>query len=376
MARKDFQSPSFLTFILYNRYKGHNLYIRRLNVTMSDFQGFPPRPNLTGYTAVPNVFFDEVLPKINNMSELKILLAVFRKTYGWVKEIDPNTGQPIYKLEDEISYSQFEQLTGLSSTSVATGLTRAQNDGYLEKVQQGNFNGVTSAYRVITDDGSHRLPPRPQPTPKATTPIPQSPRKEGSPIQYLHVDDGDIEIPKRFGTSIADIMGEKQKKNEVEKTYNQDLSTEKNDILGEIFGSKAAKTIEPKKQKEKTITPHQEFIKNWIRCYYSTLNVPYGNINGKEHGHIKSLVKDFDSPILIKAMEFYFKNYQNLEGVPSDYPSITIFYSWRKKIIPSSQMGVVKPKTTQEKPSRNAREFDEQKFNESGGDFFANRRRR
>lgn len=333
---------------------------------MTDFQGFPPRPNLTGYTAVPNVFFDEVLPNINNMSELKILLAVFRKTYGWVKEIDPNTGQPIYKLEDEISYSQFEQLTGLSSTSVANGLSRAQSDGYLEKVQQGNYSGLTSAYRVVTTGGAQiQQKPQPRTNPKAKTPTPVEPQKN-SPIKYLQVDDGDIDVPKRFGTPIAELIGHKK---EVEKSYQQDLSTEKKDILGEIFGSKPSNKPEPKQEKEKKFTPHQEFIKNWVRCYYSKLNVPYGNINGKEHGHIKSLIKDYDLPILIKAMEFYFNNYQNLDGVPADYPNITIFYSWRKKIIPTSQQGIIPSKV---KPSRNAREFNENKFNE-GDDFFDNR---
>lgn len=325
----------------------------------SKFEGFPSRPNLQGYTALPNVFFDEVLPNINNMSELKILLAVFRKTYGWVKEIDPNTGQPIYRLEDEISYSQFEKLTGLSSTSIATGLTRAINDGYLEKVQQGNYSGVTSAYRIVTSDGSK---PRPQPIPEPEKSKPQKQNKP--PVKYFPVDDGDVDVPKRIGTSLETLMTGQQK--EVEATYNPSLSPEKEDILGEIFGSTSTPEPEPKKEKKKT--PHQEFISNWYRCYYSKFNLTYGNLTGKEHGHIKSLLKDYDLPTLIKAMEFYFKNHDKIEGVPNDYPSITIFYSWRKKIIPASQHGIIKQDN---KPSRNAREFDEQRFQEED-DFFDN----
>lgn len=330
---------------------------------MTDFQGFPSRPNLQGYTAIPNVFFDEVLPQINNMSELKILLAVFRKTYGWVKEIDPNTGQPIYKLEDEISYSQFEQLTGLSSTSIATGLTRAQNDGYLEKVQQGNYSGVTSAYRIVTSDGTKPKPQIPQP-PKEQ---PKKTQSQQASVQYLTVDDNDVAVPKRFGTSLEELTTGGQK--EILETYQKELSPEKQDILGEIFGSTSAQKPEPKKEKQST--PHQEFIRNWYRCYYATQNIQYPTITGKEHGHIKSLLKDFDITNLVKALEFYFTHYKEGIGtVPITPPSITIFYSWRTTIIPASQTGIV-PKANNNKPNRNSREFDEQKFNE-GDDFFDN----
>ena len=330
---------------------------------MTGFQGFPPRPNLTGYTAVPNVFFDEVLPNINNMSELKILLAVFRKTYGWVKEIDQATGQPIYKLEDEISYSQFEQLTGLSSTSIATGLTRAQNDGFLEKVQQGNYSGTTSAYRVVTNDGS-QIVVQPQPN------IPQhAPTNEPktAPIQYLPMDDSEVAVPKSVGTPMASLI-ETNPSGQVDKTYNQALSPEKKDILGEIFGSTPTTKSEPK---EKKSTPHQEFMKCWLRLYRTTLNVPYGNFTGKEHGHVKSLLKEYDLPTLIKAMEFYFKHYKEIDFLPSDHPKLAIFYGYRKSIIPASQHGLVnKPNNKTQKPNqRTTREFDPNKFDE-GDDYF------
>ena len=327
---------------------------------MTGFQGFPPRPNLTGYTAVPNIFFDEVLPKINNMSELKILLAVFRKTYGWVKDIDPNTGQPIYKLEDKISYSQFEKLTGLSSTSIATGLSRAQMDGFLEKVEQGDFSGKTNAWRVVTSGGAQIIIEQPQPPQLTQQPSPNKPH-----VQYLDVDKADVAVPKHFGTSIADLIGNKQ----VENTYNQALSAEKKDILGEIFGSTTPMKSEPKKASEKKTTPHQEFIKHWYGNYISKFNVTYGSMTGKEHGHVKALLKDYDLPILIHAMQFYFNHYDKIEGLPADHPKISIFYGWRKTIIPASQHGVVQPQ--QKSKQRNVREFNPDNF-AGEDDFFDN----
>jgi hypothetical protein len=317
---------------------------------MSKFHGFPPRPDLQGYTAIPNVFFDEVLPNINNMSELKILLAVFRKTYGWVKEIDQNTGQPIYKLEDEISYSQFEGLTGLSSTSVATGLNRAITNGYLSKVQQGNYSGVTSAYRVTTTDGSK---PAPQ-IPKKETPAKKT---SGKPKpQYLDLGDEDVKVNKPLGQSLADLTGTSTDSYSPPK-----LSGEKEDILSDIFAEEKPK----KKEKEKPKSPHSIFISNWFRCYQSRLNMPYGNLTGKEHGHIKGMLKEYDVDALVKAMEYYMMNYDKMDGVPNEYPNIAIFFGWRKKLIPASIHGEVK------KGKRNAREFNEKDWTE-GGDFFDN----
>lgn len=318
------------------------------------FHGFPPRPNLTGYSAIPNSFFDEVLPKINNMSELKILLAVFRKTYGWVKEIDQNTGQPIYKLEDEISYTQFEKLTGLSSTSIATGLTRAQNNGYIEKVQQGTYNGTSSAYRIVTTDGTKPKPQSPAPKQKEepTAPIGFTPQK-------LNLGDEEVSVPKTIkGTSLADITGG------LVNGKPAPPKSEKDQILDDIFGNPPPQP-EPK---ESQVTPHQQFIKEWYRCYYSTQNIKYPNPTGKEHGHIKALLKDYDIGTLIKAMEFYFNHYKEGIGtVPVTPPTLTIFYSWRTTIIPASVNGIV-PKAGN-KQNRNAREFDENKWED---DFFDN----
>jgi hypothetical protein len=59
---------------------------------------------------IPNAFFDEILPEIDTLSEMKVTLAVIRKTLGWHKE------------EDLLSYSQFERLTGLSNYGVTAGL--------------------------------------------------------------------------------------------------------------------------------------------------------------------------------------------------------------------------------------------------------------
>lgn len=64
------------------------------------------KPN---YTQVPNEFFD-VMAKDLSEAELRVFLAIARKTFGWSKR------------RDKISLSQLEKMTGLSRQSVLEGL--------------------------------------------------------------------------------------------------------------------------------------------------------------------------------------------------------------------------------------------------------------
>ena len=126
------------------------------------FQGFKPRQDLIGFTAIPNEWFDEVMGKIDNLAELKVVQAVFRKTYGWVEGWVED--KAVYKLEDAISYSQFAEMTGLSSASISEGLKRAIAHGYIIQVSAGDFETRESArYRIRTvSDNPQTLEERPQ----------------------------------------------------------------------------------------------------------------------------------------------------------------------------------------------------------------------
>ena len=64
------------------------------------------KPN---YTQIPNRFMDELLATLNNC-ELRVLLSIMRKTFGWNKE------------RDRISLSQIQKMTGLSHQGVIDGL--------------------------------------------------------------------------------------------------------------------------------------------------------------------------------------------------------------------------------------------------------------
>jgi len=111
------------------------------------FDGFPT-PN---FVPVPNVLFDELLPKMSN-SELRVILYAVRRTYGF------------QKVEDWITLDQFvsgikkrrgdivDRGCGLSRTGVINGLNQAIEHGYLVKrVICGHCkNEITDDFVTVT----------------------------------------------------------------------------------------------------------------------------------------------------------------------------------------------------------------------------------
>ena len=62
-----------------------------------------------GFVPIPNAYIDRYLADLSG-AELKVLLAILRRTVGWRKE------------SDEISIEQLQQMTGLARNSVRAGL--------------------------------------------------------------------------------------------------------------------------------------------------------------------------------------------------------------------------------------------------------------
>jgi len=115
---------------------------------MSKFEGFRSRAELEKFTAIPNQFFDDVMKKLNG-NEMKILLTIFRKTYGWVKGSDMN-GNPVYKIEDDISLSQFKKFTGIGSiNTIKKHLKNLIKKGYIIKTKDYNKRKNKSASYAI-----------------------------------------------------------------------------------------------------------------------------------------------------------------------------------------------------------------------------------
>jgi len=83
---------------------------------------------------VPNIVFDELIPRITNLSALKVYLLMLRKCWGFSK-----TG-------DYISVSQLISLTKLSRQSCITGVKWLEDNGFIWTASSG-ING--SAKRMI-----------------------------------------------------------------------------------------------------------------------------------------------------------------------------------------------------------------------------------
>lgn len=93
------------------------------------FEGFK-KPNTT---PTPDEFFDIVLPQVNNLAELKVILYVIRRTFGFGKSTDRiSFEQFINGIETE--HGKLDGGTGLTRQSVADGLRKAIAHGYIRRI--------------------------------------------------------------------------------------------------------------------------------------------------------------------------------------------------------------------------------------------------
>jgi hypothetical protein len=257
------------------------------------FDGFKPRQNLVGFTAVPNEWFDEVMKDIDNLAELKIVQAVFRQTYGYIQQ---NVEGNVFKITDRISYSRFKDLTGLSKPSICDGIKRAINDGYIIRTKEGSIKGNSAEYKI---------------------------RTKGEEKQTIE-EECDVGIDKFFPKE-----SDKEEK---------DLITEINfDKEQQKKSKKYKKKTQYQKYREKDPEDyHSNDLCYYFRDEYQKDLVNYGKITNKERGQMKKLLNEYDPRIVVGAIDFLMKNYEDLiDG----YPSISVLYGFRKTIFPSVVKG-------------------------------------
>lgn len=307
---------------------------------------------MTGFTAIPNEWFDEVMRKIDNLAELKIVQAVFRKTYGWVESWQENTA--IYKLEDEISYSQFEEMTGLSSASISEGLKRAIAHGYIIQVSAGDFETRESArYRIRTvSDNPQTLEERPQT------------RGIGKFLPTLETKAEEGVLPT-LETKAREPLETKVTKEKGKKRKESDFGFPK--VEKEVYSTEDVKSRGSTmfaRYKDKEIA---EYNTNDLAFYFrekyeKITGVRYGRITNKERGHLKELLDTFGAEVVAKGIDYLMENYHTLI---SGYPSIAVLYGFRTSIIPLavkgnpvSRLDVRESKLTEEEIQEQGKEGD------------------
>ena len=102
-----------------------------------------PAPN---YTQSPNIVYDEWLPHLTFV-ELKVLMVIIRKTFGW------------HKIRDRISISQLVKSTGSTDTNVVKAANSLQKRGLILKHVEGENGVQKTSYELVVMENSNNLDP-------------------------------------------------------------------------------------------------------------------------------------------------------------------------------------------------------------------------
>ena len=103
------------------------------------------------YTQTPNDLFDYWLPHLGE-GELKVLLVIMRKTFGW------------HKTHDDISISQLSKYTGMLEETVIKATKSLQSKGVITREVTGpNGKQKTKYSLVVSEDNSNNSYPSVEP---------------------------------------------------------------------------------------------------------------------------------------------------------------------------------------------------------------------
>jgi phage replication O-like protein O len=94
------------------------------------------------YTQIPNEMLDDWLHKLG-LAELKLLMVIMRKTFGW------------HKLRDRISLSQLEEITGLERKHISKASKSLIEKGLITKTVEGKKGLQNTFYELVLDDDSN-----------------------------------------------------------------------------------------------------------------------------------------------------------------------------------------------------------------------------
>lgn len=256
------------------------------------FDGFKPRRDISGFTCIPNEWFDKVMPKVTSMSEMKVIEAVFRKTYGWVDYIE--NGRPVYKIEDALSLTQLENMTGLSRSGVIDGIRKALAHGYIVRTSSGNMDGKAARFKIrntgeAADEG---------PFDEAQGPV-------------------SVEVEKQPDYTVIVGTGEKQPREE-------------------FVVSVSSNVWNNYKHKSPSEYNANDLCRYFSSRFEQVAGVKYSRITGKERKLAKDLLDTYGGDACIKSIEHLLANHAKyIDG----HPSISVLYGFRNSLFPDSAKG-------------------------------------
>jgi phage replication O-like protein O len=145
-----------------------------------------PAPN---FTQTPNDLFDHWLPRLGE-AELKVLLVIMRKTFGW------------HKTHDEISCSQLARITGMREETVVIAARSLQDKGVINREVIGPKGKQKTIYSLVINEDSNKSYPSDEPRgplgitpPGSTEAQKKAPKKETiyiEPSSELMIEIGDF----------------------------------------------------------------------------------------------------------------------------------------------------------------------------------------
>jgi phage replication O-like protein O len=98
--------------------------------------------NIPNFTQLPNQLSDEWL-KYLNFVELKVLLVILRKTFGW------------HKVRDRISLSQLEHITGAKRPAILRAAKTLHEKGLITKEVTGKKGTQQTYYELVINKDSN-----------------------------------------------------------------------------------------------------------------------------------------------------------------------------------------------------------------------------
>lgn len=146
------------------------------------------------YTQTPNDLFDHWLPLLGEV-ELKVLLVIMRKTFGW------------HKTRDKISISQLQVLTGSVPKNILRATKFLVSKGLIKKEVFGPAGKQETYYElIVNEDSNNSYPCRgDSPTPSDSTAPPLSRRQSQKKLPKENKKEIDDDLTPEAGKEKKDL---------------------------------------------------------------------------------------------------------------------------------------------------------------------------
>lgn len=147
----------------------------------NNFRFSPPK-----HTQTPNELFDLLAPSLKE-GELRVILFLIRKTYGW------------HLKWEKITYEEIEIGTGMKKDACIKSTNSLVEKGLVEKIQTGSINHLENYYRLRMDEDSNNVSGYSKNTPPGyskNTPPPSALKKPRKKLIKDNTESPETPLPK------------------------------------------------------------------------------------------------------------------------------------------------------------------------------------